>query len=490
MKKLNKTVFAALAVALLFLSCNKEEIATDVSVFTEEIVFSSGETAIMTGRVLAQGVVAVEDHGFQIATDVNFTNPVTISLGEKGIPGRFVGQTSDLNIRVAYFCRAFIVVDGETKTGNVLEFSTLSPKVLDFKPKEGTLNTTVVAEGRNLTADTRILWNGQIVTPEKITSETFVEFKVPAFNGVPVIDVRIVSQGDTLEFNRPFEYIIGLWTNEGALDDPDHNTRHIYFEDGDDFVYGLGLARGHMTSLVQVLDKNSLQRSTITFPGTQVEGAFFNETYFGGGSTIKVPSPTAQLPLSKEFWKYENQGFIRLEDMPVALYRAVCLKAGNKVYVYGGETSARDKNKFIYEYDINTDTWEAVSAYPFSPLNAYPAFHLNGFNYFVADDGQTYRHDYLADVWTTVANYPNIPTKEAVTVLFNGQAYAGLAGTERVMYTYSPSEDTWRTKRGVPELLAFNTIGAWTNNGKIYVMRTESGDFENRQLWSLDPDGF
>ena len=482
--------YLVFGVAMTVMSCNKDDVSTDISVFTEEIVFTSGQSVILTGRVLAQGEIAVEDHGFQIDTNENFSNPIVISLGEKGIPGRFVGEVNALNIRLNYHCRAYIVIAGETKTGNVLNFSTQSPKALDFSPKEGIPNIKIVIEGQNFTSDTKVLWGDKVIVPEEIFAETFVEFSAPAFEGNPVVQLSLVSQGDTLMLNDPFEYIIGLWTDEGPMNDPDQNAHHIYFEDGEDFIYGIGLARGHMTSLVHVLKKNSLQNMAIVFPGTATEGAFFNETYFGGGSINKVTSPLMPLTNSNEFWKYENQGFVQLKNIPASLYKAVCLVSDDKVFVYGGETSTRLRNTVIYVYDINTDSWSVLSVAPISPLNSFPAFHLDGYNYFVAEDGTTYRHDYANDDWETVAKCPVAPAEYGISLLLNGQAYVGMQGTGKRINVYRPWNDTWRTKVSLPNLAQFLTIGGWTNNDKIYVMRTDLANFENRWLWSLDPDAF
>ena len=482
--------FLMLALCLFLYSCDDEVIETDLSVYTEEIVFTSAESVIMTGRVLAFGQIALEDHGFQISTDENFTNPIVVSLGGKEIPGRFVGQSNGLNSRTTYFCRSFITYGGETKTGNTLSLATFSPKVIDFSPKEGISNVVITVEGLNLTADTEILWEGTTIVPEAIIAETFVEFRVPALQTNPVIFFKVVSKGDTLTLNQPYEHIIGQWTNLGPLDDMERNQRHIYFEDGDDFIYGLGLALQFLTNNVHVLDKNTLQRTVLNFPGVAVEGAFFDNTYFGGGSTEKVFSPVQQLNISKEFWKYENQSFIRLADCPARLYKAVALAADGKVYLYGGETMLRQRNLLYYVYDIATDEWSTGSYAPVSPLNSYPSFHLNGYNYFVVEDGTTYRHDYANNVWETVAKFPVKPQEYGYSIVLDGKAFVGLQGLEKRSYVYRPDDNVWRTKRSIAESTFFETKGVWTNNGLIYVVRNNQTSITERFLWRFDPNGF
>ena len=479
-----------LGMALLLMSCQKDDISTDVSVFTEEIVFASGEQAIMTGRVLAQAQVAVDDHGFQISTNEGFSAPTVISLGPKDIPGRFVGQTDQLNIHQDYFCRAYIQFEGETITGNVLPFSTLVPKALDFNPKEGTGNTKITIEGINLTADTKVLWNGMTIVPDNIIAESFVEFSAPPLTDDPTIDLQIVAQGETSALPRPFEYIIGTWTEEGVLDDMVQNNRHIFFEDGNDFIYGLGLAQANLTNLLQVMDKNTYQRTAVSVPASPVEGAFFNAGYFGGGSLIKVIYPAQQLPLSNKFWKYENHSVIPLADVPLALYKAVALVADGRLWLYGGEKASRERSNAVYVYDPATDSWSLIANSPISPLNSLPSFHFGQYNYFVTEESHTYRHDYLNDKWERVADYPTQVREYGVSLTLNDAIYVGMQNTSRRIFVYRPGENVWRTKKSLDNNTPFRTVGGWVHNGKIFVSRVQLDMHSHRILWSLDPDAF
>ena len=484
-------LYAVLGIAMFCSSCESDDITTDVSVFTEEIVFASGESAIMTGRVLAQGTTAVEDHGFQISTDENFTNPLIISLGEKDLPGRFVGEINQLDIRINYYCRAYITIKGETKTGNILDFSTLSPRAIDFTPKEGISNVKITVEGINLTADTKVLWNNIPVTPENIIAETFVEFRAPELQNEPVVEIKLVSRGDTLVLDEPFEYIIGTWTEEAELGDNGHNVRHIYFSDGDDFVYGLGVISVSLFEEVIVMDKTSLQKTFLSFPGTATEGAFYADTYFGSGSINRVPpSPTLPVSLTNEFWKYENMGFVRLADFPTKLYMAAALRSGDKLYVYGGEKENRLKNLAVYVYDIPNDTWATQSFSPFPIFNSYPAFNFGDFHYFITTYGIMHRHDYANGTWDRVADFPGTPKENGIAITLNGEVYVGQQGTDRTLYVYRPLSDTWRTKRSLPFTESYLTMGGWAGNDKIYVSRSNLNDPTIRKLWSHDPKGF
>ncbi len=436
--------------------------------------------------------MAAEDHGFQVDTDSSFSSPQVISLGARDIPGRFVGETDNLDIHLDYYCRAYITASGETKIGNVLSFSTLSPRAVDFIPKEGTLNKTIILEGRNLTADTKVLWNNMEIIPDNITAETFLEFKIPAIEDTHIVHLKIVAQGDTSAFNEPFEYIVGTWNNEGQMDDELKNVRHIYFEDGDEFFYGLGITSEFigLSPKLHVINKNTLIRTTILFNGTPAEGAFFSATYFGGGSVGRVRDSDPTLPNTSEFWKYENQSFTQLPNIPAFLYQAVAIATNGKVYVYGGEDQSRNRNTGVLVFDINSNSWSASMDAPISPLNSYPYFHLDGSNYFITEDGVTHKHDLSNDSWDTVTDYKQVPKENGISIVLNDKAYVGLQGGDRRVYEFSSTEDKWRTKKSLPDNNPFTTIGAWAHNDKIYIARVGDGLGFERVLWSFDPVDF
>lgn len=479
-----------LFLAFVLSSCEPDELSTEVSVYTEEIVFASGESAIMTGRVLAHGAVQISDHGFQLDSTEAFLTPTTLSLGQRSIPGRFVGEVHNLNIRSNYFCRAYLVENGQTKTGNVLSFATVSPQILDFSPKEGISGTPITIEGVNLTADAHILWNDLVLTPDEVIAEALLPFKVPALTDDPTITIRVVAQGDTLTLPTPFEYIIGTWQQLAQLDDNERNQRHIYFEDGDNFMYGLGTSMGHLTNALHALNKYTYQRTTYYLPSSPVEGAFFSNGYFGGGSLQKVTSSVQELSASQEFWHFSNGTFTQLADVPVKLYKAAAIENNGKVYVYGGERPDRIRNQLTWVYDLSTNTWDPLNPAPFSALNSLPHWRIADYHYFVTEGGQTWRHHPATDTWQQLADYPGQVQEYGISLVLDQQAYVGMQGTSRKLYVYRPATDSWRTKGGFLEMNTFYTIGGWAADEYVYVIRVQSTGESTRLLWRLEPNAF
>jgi len=480
--------FAIFFSSLFCISCLKDELDPDVSVFTEEVVFSSGERAILTGRVLAQGAVNVSDQSL----DESFSSPIIISLGEKDKPGRFVGETNDLNITLDYVCRSYIVVDGQTEYGNILQFSTLTPRLVDFNPKEGTRNTKIIIEGRNLTSQTKVFWNGIEISPIDIIAETFIEFSVPAIGDEPFGVISIQVEGETFESPDVFEYIIGDWIEEGPLEHSLNSTGHVYFESGDDFVYGLGNQtdfNGPSTRF-RIVDKETLAESEIMHIGDATEGSFYADGYFGSGSFFKVRILDDALSLTSQFWHYNAGEFTELATPIENLYKASAIKVGDLIYVYGGEDAARNLNTDIYTFNTTNNDWNNIGDSPIWTTSEYPIFNIDNHIYLITPDGNTHRHNIDDGSWDTVAPFPEEVKIDGINIVFKDKAYVGMMDLSRRVFEYSPDEDKWRPKTALNTINQYLTKGAWVHNDRIYVMRTNLGSGTDRQIFSFDPDKF
>ena len=483
-------ILLVFALFMLFTACESNDLDVELSVYTEEVVFTSGEKVIMTGRILSSENFNVSDHGFHISENEDFTDSKSISLGERTIPGRFVGELEGLSIHLDYYCRAYIIENGTEKIGNVLQFSTLSPRIVDFAPKEGTQNNRIIFEGVNLTSDAIILWNDQTITPNEITEESFLEITVPAPVDLPYAEIKVVMQGDTVVIEDRFEYIIGGWEDSGMIDDPVENHNHIYFEDNDYFYYGLGVSREINAPISNIyrVNKTTLERDEINHDGLESEGSFFTTNgYFGGGSLFFVLDPDPTLLNISQFFKLDGDKTRLLKNVPALLYKAVAFAHEDYIYLYGGEDSGRARNTNIYRYDIQNDNWDNIGDSPYGPLNEYPHFKIGSKNYFINETGQMMSHDVNSDIWETLANYPEEVEKDGINVVLNDLAYVGLQDISRRVFEYLPSEDRWKQKKRNPNQEQSKTLGSWINDNKITIMRTDSQDGESRFFWTFDP---
>ncbi len=477
---------------LALFSCDSEDPNITVSVFTEEIVFTSGENAIFTGRLLSTGQVTVEDHGFEISETESFSNPITISLGEKTFPGRFVGEVSMLNIKSNYFCRAYATRNGVQTLGNMLGFNTLSPVAFDFEPKEGNPNNIITVTGLNFTTDSKILWNDQEITPENIEAESIITFKVPAIGTIATADIKVITQGDTLFLSDRFEYIIGEWTDQGTSDDVLKNNNHFYTEDASFFYYGLGNTSEFQNPSNRIfqIDKTTLERTEMLFSGIGVEGAFYTDGFFGGGSQLLVRNSDENLITTNAFFSINDSGIEPLASAPKFLYEAVAFSDDEYVYLYGGEDENREDNTTIFRYNIANDFWQPIGESPLSPRNGYPYISIGEENCFILPNGMFTCHDPINDVWNNRQSFPEEVKENGMIEAIDGSIYAGLQDISRKVYEYIITEDRWKRKTSIPQFNPFSTLGSWVSGNEIFVMQVNFPEGQDRIYWSFDPEAF
>ena len=486
-------VFLIFLLSILLMACETSDIDVEVSVFTEEVVFTSGEKVILTGRILATDDVSVSEHGFQISENEDMSNPELISLGERTIPGRFVGEFDQLSIHLEYYCRAFIVENGTEKYGNVLEFSTLAPRIVDFAPKQGNQNNRIIFEGVNLTADAIVLWNDKVITPNSIEEESFLEITAPAPEDLPYAEIKLVMQGDTIVLEDRFEYIIGTWEDGPVISDGTRVDNHIYFEDEDYFYYGLGVDKAIKNTISNIfrINKSTLEVDEVSHAGWAAEGSFYTTNgYFGGGSLNFVLDSDATLLNFTKFFKLEGESSVELESIPAQLYKAVAFAHENFIYVYGGENVGRERNTKMYRYDISNDSWQDMGDTPIGPINEYPHFRIGSKNYFIDEEGKMMSHDVSTNSWEAMADYPDQVGTDGINIIFDNKAYVGLQNISRKLFEYLPEEDRWREKKRNPNLDPSNTLGAWTTDETITVLRTDSQFGITRFFWILNPTAF
>lgn len=475
-------------------ACSTDDKEITASIYTEDILFSSGDRALMTGRVLSVDDLNIIDHGFEVAKSEDFSQAINLSLGSKDQPGRFVGEVKDLETTESYFVRAYMDIGAGVEYGNVLSFSTVASRIIDFEPKFGNANMTITVEGANFTSDSYILWNDLQITPTDIRDESFIDFKVPAIDMSSTATIKVVSQNETLSFSEEFEYIIGEWKEIGTIDDPYKNNRHVYFEDQNSFYYGLGVSAefdGVHGNLYKV-NKSTLERELISNVVPAREGSFFTSSgYIGSGSNIFVKNSDNTLNLNGEFYKWDGNTAIALANIPKALYRASAVEIGNSIYVLGGEDLQRNDNYQMFRYDISSDVWQALGDAPIKNYSYLPYFGIDNSIYLISESGEMYAYDTQADNWERKASYPDVVQLLGESIVIGNKAYVGLQDNSRKIYEYLSEEDRWKNLKSFNAFTQPTTsLGHWTSDDKIYLMRTNFGSGTERYFWEFDPYGF
>lgn len=157
-----RRVFSPLASLVLifsFFAC-EEQLDLTPSIITENALLVSGERMRLSGRVITTQNIAASDHGFYISDNEGFSQPIIISLGVRESPGRFIGETTGLEIEKTYFVKSFVELPEGIVFGNVVNIETLSPRLIDFSPSNGQSGITVTINGVNITEDVRVFFWG------------------------------------------------------------------------------------------------------------------------------------------------------------------------------------------------------------------------------------------------------------------------------------------------------------------------------------------
>lgn len=471
-------------------SCTEDELS-NTSVVTEDIIFVSGEVVRLTGRVLSIGGAKVDDHGFVIADNEGFTSPITISLGEKTIPGRFVGESVELELETTYYSRSFVSVGGELIYGNTRTFTTLGFTIIDFSPKTALPGTKLSVIGTNFPADTKVFFDGSAAAIEAINFESEIVLTVPEIGNSESISISVQVGDQTAAFSDNFEYVFGKWQKEGNFfEDGIQYHETVSFQEGNEFVFGLGRdfdfnANQRMFSL----DMPTLQWSEITFPGTSARTPFVSGNLFGSGSNGFGPFER----VLNEFWQYTGGGtFVSRGALPFALNKSVAFTVNGQLHVTGGMLIDRSGNTNIYRFNEVTGNWIIVGQAPYEILSDHPHFVSGSNVYFISPDAEVWEYTPATGTWNVVSNVPTLVTTDGVAAVINGKAYIGIFKGNPEILEFDPTNYTWKAKVDFTGNPSDETAGLFVYNNKMYILQSaDRGGLgfidPEMELWSFDP---
>ena len=491
---MNKLRFTPLIFLLLlcglFGAC-QEEVDFEPSVFTEEVLYLSGERVRLLGRVITNQNIEASDHGFQVSLSEQFSQPIVISLGERTGPGRFIGETDALEAGKRYYARTFLKTTSGEIFGNSITLESLVPAVLDIFPNNGKSGIVVSISGRNFTSDTQVFFGPNRGVVQGIDFESNIRVIVPAATVSPVVQVRVVSQGREMVLPLPFEYTTGRFTNVGTFPGGLRLFDNIALQDGRDFYVGLGnLTQGFSQILTNQMWKYDLGAGTwqqLSFPGGNHFRAFSTGKYFGGGlAGFSVNVSNATL----DFWKLENGVFVKLRDLPRPAYLSAAFETSDAVYVLGGGFGVENE---ILKYSKSTDSWSRINDAPISINLNVMNFHYKGKHYFIdqATKG-LFEYNPVDESWNVVSEYPGVLTNIRGFGLTIGDfAYVGMENRSEQVWELDLRTMNWVAKNDFPGLTQGQNVGVFQDSGNIYMLR--NGEIQvsgQMQFWVFDPKGF
>ncbi|UJP65603.1 IPT/TIG domain-containing protein [Mongoliitalea daihaiensis] len=471
----------------IFSSCEEIDDFT-TSLVTEEVIYLSGERVRLLGRVITVQEVRATDHGFYISTNESFGQPLIISLGERLSPGRFIGETSALQVEQRYFVKSFLQVDGELIFGNTLELTTLQPASTSLQPNNGRQGDVINILGRNFTADSRVFFGeteGQVIG---IDFESRIRVRIPVAEA-PVVSIKVISQGREMIVPDLFEYTIGTYKKISEFPRPQRYFDNVFLQQGTDFYVGLGTDR-RLSFNPEMWKFNILAQQwyQVSFEGRPVRFAFNSSQYFGSGSLFLDRLPFF---LVGDFWKLEADGsFLKLPDVPFVEANALAFELNGNLYVAGGENGFGQET---YRYTPTTGTWMRVNNTPFRVTKANSSFVYEGKFYILnPETREIFAYTPETDSWAFVTNYPGLPGGTGgFGAVIDGRAYIGMENRSNRIWELNMSNLNWALKNDFPGVIQASNVGVYVHSGLIYFLR--SADLQlpgNMELWEFDPKGF
>lgn len=483
---IKRLLFAlVLLLPVIFISC-EEDFDVAPSLVTEDILYLSGERIRLSGRVITTSEINASDHGFYISQDQNFSNPIIISLGNRERPGRFIGETTGLQVGQGYFVKSFLSLQEEILFGNILEIETLQPRILDFSPKGGFTGSIVEIVGLNLTEDTRVFFGeqeGEVISND---FESNLRVRVPAITTDSRVTVRVVSQNVENLFETQFEYVVGKYSRVNVVHPTIRILEGVSFQEGNTFYVGFGTDNNAAMN-------NSMWRYTVgdanweaIDPGqTPLRRAFFSENFYGGGSSSFLP-----IVPGNDFVKLENGNFVKLNDLPFQILNASSFEIGNSLYVVGGDT--REDNTF-YTYSMGSNSWSVLPNAPYNIRINTTNFTYNNKQYFILPESKKFvSYTPATDTWTEEGVFPGeIGPGGAIGVVIGERAYVGMGVRSNEMWEYNFSTSEWLRKNDFIGRAQGTNAGVYTHNGLIYIVRVSETLFPDpMELWIFDPFDF
>ena len=490
-----KYLVASLILSLTVAACEEVLDNTAVIVVSEEVVYISGETVRITGRILSLPSKGVDDRGYLIAEDENFANPAKVSLGPTDLPGRFITEYNQLSTGSNYFAKSYVEVDREFFYGSILNFSTLEPFVQNFAPMFGVGGMILTITGGNFTSDTKVIVGGVEAEILNIFFESKITLRMPPINTTSTVDIRVVVQGEELLFNQVFEYVVGLWKLEEHFITQAQLFDPVYFVDGNSLVVGLGrdLNTGDNSNFWKA-DLNTWQWDELTFTGSFARLFFFNEGFFGGGIFESGGFFGAPWVPNNEFWTYDsNSGsFVQQTDLTFNIAGGKTIKTANGFYLTGGTRPDNSPNPNIYFYDVGTQQWNTYTAAATSLPQRAIYFEYQDALYFI-DQNNIWRYDIISEDLQYITTYPGDGDEVGIAEVIRDKVYVGLFANSGEIKEFDLTSNSWKEKTFFPGLTAESNSASWVYNDKIYVMRTTRTAFSNSnrmQIWTFEPDKF
>jgi len=476
-----------ISVICIFSSC-EEEIDISPSLVTEDVLYISGERVRLLARIITTENINASDHGFYIADNEAFSSPIIVSLGERERPGRFIGETGELNIEKTYYGKSFIELNGSIQFGNTIALQTLSPEAFEFSPNNGTGGLIINVLGNNFTADTKVFFGdvqGEILD---ISFESRIRVRVPPISERAVVAVKVVSQKKEMHLIAPFEYTVGKYTKLSNFPEAFRLLDNVYFQHGNQFFVGLGSDRGlNLNQNIWKYSPLAAAWENTGFPGRPLMMSFSSEHFFGGGAYVLGRAPYLA---ARDFWQLTDGIYKKLPDLPFDRINSVAFEIGDYLYVVGGDVGFPFEG---HRYEKSTGLWARIQNAPFSINTSIINFNFQNKQYFInPENRELVGFDASSGFWDIVGTFPGeFGTGAGFGVAIGDRVYVGMTNRSVEVWELNMTNFNWVRKNDFSGSPIARNAGVFTDNGLIYILRSPEIQLSTpMELWSFDPNGF
>ena len=492
--KSTKYLILLTIVSLSHTGCKEVLDNTDPVVRSEDVIYISGETVRLAGRILSLPASGADDKGFLISSDENFISPLKVSSGPADLPGRYITEYGKLRIGSPYYARSYLDIGGKITYGNTITFTTLVPFISDYGPQFGFEGLTVTIKGGNFTSDTQVFFSGNEAEIEKINFESIITLRAPGITTQNLVEVKVTVQGKEMIFDQPFEYVIGLWKLESYFPDQTELSHPVSFVIGNELFIGLG--REYLTGdnlKFWKVDLDTWNWSSQSYLGAKSRSSFFGPGYFGGGIYELSGFQGSWVP-NNEFWIYDEiSGEFHQESLlPFQLAGAQTIQMAGGFYLVGGSKQNMAPNYTIYYFDFGTRVWSTIKEAPRDFTSRVIYFDFQEDLYFF-EDNVLYKFDIEQNVTEFISVYPGSGGSNGIANVIGDRVYIGLFDRSREIFQYDFIYRAWTRKvffTGWPQEI---TVASWVYDYKIYVMRTALTNFspgDQMEIWTFEPEKF
>ncbi len=486
-------IFFFILIVLLLESC-LDPVPSQLGIVTEEVIFTSGERMVITGRILSTEPVDVIDHGFLASSDENFSNPFKVSLGERITPGRFVGEYDNFAIDQTYYVKSFLEYSEGIIEGNVLESATKLPRIDGFEPRIASENSRLLISGSNLTKDSKVFFGERELNVLVRSDESFISVSVPPIGDTKFEEVSVEMNGERFAASYPFEYITGIWEEEEEFPNEDNYLNGIGLNVDGKVILGLGAWNGFgpYRSDLFIYDIETKTWEEQIFFDSALGHVFSCEGYFGSGSNSFVRPTDQSYTLSDKFYQYKDGTTEFVGILPFRLLDASCEKIDNQLYVFGGLTEEKQYNDKLYIYDIDDEDWTEKTILPddINTDRTLPSFVYQGNFYFLSTDAILYQYDIGANAISEISTFPSTISEGGCAEVIEDKLYIGVFKNKRVIFEYDLIGNTWKEKTGFLGSVRDGVITSWTDGEKVFLFKNGHESKEKTRMWSFSPNEF